>query len=155
MANFRTTSLASFPDYLLIHLKKFDVRDDWVPIKLDVAVEMPDVLDISSLRNKGPQPGEEPLPETPGTVNLPPLNEALLSQLVDMGFPVEACKRAVYFTDGAGIEQATGWLMSHIADADFSEPFVPLGVPAGSGPGRQFLILNLVLLKHCVVSNVN
>jgi len=48
----------------MIHLKKFTIREDWTPIKLDVSVEMPDELDISYLRGKGPQNGEKLLPET-------------------------------------------------------------------------------------------
>ncbi|CAG2061831.1 unnamed protein product [Timema podura] len=83
----KTTRLASFPDYLLIHLKKFTLREDWVPIKLDVAVEMPDILDLSSLRGSGPQPGEDPLPELTGTPPPPPqLDQNILEQLMDMGY---------------------------------------------------------------------
>lgn len=50
----------------MIHLKKFTLREDWVPIKLDVSVEMPEELDISHLRGNGPQDGESILPETLG-----------------------------------------------------------------------------------------
>lgn len=82
----RTTRLSTFPDYLVIQLKKFTVREDWVPIKLDVAVEMPDLLDLAPLRGVGPQPGEEPLPELAGgAVPAPVIDEGVLSQLVDMG----------------------------------------------------------------------
>lgn len=58
--------MATFPDYLMIHLKKFTLREDWVPIKLDVSVDMPEVLDISHLRGNGPQNSENLLPETSG-----------------------------------------------------------------------------------------
>jgi len=50
----------------MIHLKKFKLRQDWVPIKLDVSVEMPDEIDIEYLRGNGPQDGENLLPETSG-----------------------------------------------------------------------------------------
>lgn len=50
----------------MIHLKKFTLRDDWVPIKLDVSIEMPEKMDISHLRGNGPQLGENILPETTG-----------------------------------------------------------------------------------------
>nr|CAD7575886.1 unnamed protein product [Timema californicum] len=120
----KTTRLASFPDYLLIHLKKFTLREDWVPIKLDVAVEMPDILDLSSLRGSGPQPGEDPLPELTGTPPPPPqLDQNILEQLMDMGFPPEACKKAVFFTDNRGLEEATSWVMEHVGDSDFGDPF--------------------------------
>lgn len=123
----KTTRLASFPDYLLIHLKKFTVKEDWTPIKLDVAVEMPDTVDLSFLRGNGLQPDEELLPD--GVTPPPPVYDAaLLDQLTDMGFPPNACKRALYFTENRSLEAATNWVMEHIADSDFDEPFVPPGV---------------------------
>ena len=54
--------LKTFPDYLLIQLKKFDFMPDWVPYKMDVEVQMPDEIDLSSLRATGLQQGEEELP---------------------------------------------------------------------------------------------
>lgn len=57
-----------------------------MPIKLDVAVEMPDILDLNSLRATGPQPEEEQLPELVGSPPPAPAMDAqVLSQLVDMG----------------------------------------------------------------------
>jgi ubiquitin carboxyl-terminal hydrolase 5/13 len=123
----KTTKLSTFPDYLCIQLKKFMLREDWVPIKLDVSIEMPDLLDISTLRGNGPQAGEELLPEPKIQPPAPVMDEAVLSQLADMGFPPEACKRAVFFTHNSGLEAATAWIMEHITDSDFSDPFVPPG----------------------------
>lgn len=61
------------------------LREDWVPIKLDVSIDMPDVLDISSLRGTGPQADEELLPEPKEQPPAPILDEAVLAQLADMG----------------------------------------------------------------------
>lgn len=134
----KTTRLATFPDYLLIQLKKFTLRDDWVPIKLDVAVEMPDILDITPLRATGPQPEEESLPELVGSPPPPPvMDEAVLAQLQDMGFPIEACKRALFFTHNSGIDAATAWIMEHIADADFADPFIPPGTESAFVPNAE------------------
>ena len=38
-------------------LKKFTIGSDWVPKKLDVAVVMPDKIDLSAIRGMGIQPG--------------------------------------------------------------------------------------------------
>lgn len=143
---YRTTRLATFPDYLLIHLKKFTVKEDWTPIKLDVAVEMPDMLDLSSLRGYGLQPTEELMPETNAAESPQPVYDSvILNQLTDIGFPPEACKRALYFTDNRGLDAATNWLMEHIADSDFADPFVPPGIDK---PGK------LSLSRTCRV-NIN
>ncbi|CAD1472008.1 unnamed protein product, partial [Heterotrigona itama] len=125
----KTTRLSTFPDYLLIHLKKFMMKEDWTPVKLDVAVEMPETLNLTFLRGFGLQPTEELLPETVGAAP-PPLvyDSVILNQLTDMGFPPEACERALYFTENRGLEVATNWLMEHIADSDFADPFVPPGI---------------------------
>lgn len=56
-----------------------------MPIKLDVSVEMPDLLDISILRGSGLQPDEELLPETEVLPPAPVMDEVVLAQLADMG----------------------------------------------------------------------
>lgn len=44
------------------------------------------------------------------------------------GFPIEACKRAIFNTGNSGLEAATAWIMEHIADSDFTDPFIPPGL---------------------------
>ena len=71
------------PDYLMIQLKKFSLKEDWTSVKLDVSVEVPDELDLSSLKGKGLQPNEELLPELIGEApELPPYNKELYKGLV-------------------------------------------------------------------------
>ncbi|XP_006757624.1 PREDICTED: ubiquitin carboxyl-terminal hydrolase 5 isoform X2 [Myotis davidii] len=157
----KTTRFASFPDYLVIQIKKFTFGLDWVPKKLDVSIEMPDELDISQLRGTGLQPGEEELPDiapplvTPdepkGSLGFygnededsfcsphfssptsPMLDESVIIQLVEMGFPMDACRKAVYYTGNSGAEAAMNWVMSHMDDPDFANPLI---LPGSSGPG--------------------
>lgn len=131
----KTARLASMPDFMLLHLKKFTLREDWTSVKLDVAVEVPDLLDLSAMRSTGLQPNEELLPELDKEVPAPPMDEAVIQQLADMGFPIEACKRAIFFTMNSGLEPATQWIMEHMGDADFSAPFAPPGTtPAAAAP---------------------
>ncbi|KAJ8268363.1 hypothetical protein COCON_G00135350 [Conger conger] len=156
----KTTSFASFPDYLVIQIKKFTFGLDWVPKKLDVSIDVPETLDLSSLRGTGLQPGEEVLPEvappplmTPDVevkgilgshgnedddslyspLLSPVLDDSTVSQLCEMGFPLEACRKAVYCTGNTGIDAAMNWVMGHMDDPDFSAPMV---LPCGSSaPG--------------------
>lgn len=111
----------------MLHLKKFTVKEDWKPIKLDVSVEMPDTLDLSALRGKGLQPGEEALPELTDAPPALVIDLESFNKLRIMGFSPDACKRALYFTENRGIEEASNWLMEHIGDADINDPFVPPG----------------------------
>ncbi|XP_037566962.2 ubiquitin carboxyl-terminal hydrolase 5-like [Dermacentor silvarum] len=60
----KSTKLRTFPDYLMIQLKKFTMDEQGTPMKLDAEVLIPDELDLKLLRGHGLQPGEELLPET-------------------------------------------------------------------------------------------
>ncbi|XP_050684995.1 ubiquitin carboxyl-terminal hydrolase 5 isoform X1 [Leptidea sinapis] len=123
----KTTRLATFPDYLLIQLKKFTIKEDWTPAKLDVAVEMPWEVDLSCLRGMGLQDGETLMPSAAPDAPAIQLDENLLTQLLDMGFPVEACKKSLYYTNNSGMEAASNWLMEHMNDWDFANKFDPPG----------------------------
>ncbi|KAJ8722252.1 hypothetical protein PYW08_004654 [Mythimna loreyi] len=130
----KITRLGTFPDFLLIQLKKFTIKEDWTPAKLDVAVDMPWEMDLSCLRGRGLQPDETPLPDAAPDTPAPVYDEALLAQLLDMGFPLEACKKALYYTNNSGMEAASNWLMEHMTDWDFANKFTPPG-QAGADSG--------------------
>uniref|UniRef100_A0A4W6CG68 Ubiquitin carboxyl-terminal hydrolase n=1 Tax=Lates calcarifer TaxID=8187 RepID=A0A4W6CG68_LATCA len=160
----KTTRFASFPDHLVIQIKKFTFGLDWVPKKLDVSIDVPDTLDLSALQATGQQPGEELLPEVAPPPLMTPdvevkgilgshgneeddslyspllcqsvspvLDDSTVSQLCEMGFPMEACRKAVYYTGNTGIDAAMNWIMGHMDDPDFSAPLVLPG--CSSGPG--------------------
>lgn len=138
----KSTRLASMPDFLMMHLRKFTLGEDWVPKKLDVSVQMPDDLDLSNWRATGLQPGEELLPDSEVRSKEAPkfvFDEAIMSELLQMGFPQEACKRAVYHTKNMSLEAASNWLMEHIADADISDPFI---VPTNDGTKSSSFVAN-------------
>ncbi|ALC43107.1 CG12082 [Drosophila busckii] len=136
----KTTRMATMPDFLMIHLGKFTLGDDWVPKKLDVSVDMPDDLDLGDWRARGGlQPGEELLPETEAEPAKFVFDEHVMSELVNMGFPQEACKRACFHTSNSSLEAASNWLMEHIADADISDPFEVPNTRIGDGAAEQFV----------------
>ncbi|XP_024538782.1 ubiquitin carboxyl-terminal hydrolase 14 [Selaginella moellendorffii] len=119
----KMTSLATFPTYLLLHMRKFQLDASWVPKKLDVFLDVPDTIDISHMRGKGLQPGEELLPEADDEAEGPVADEAIVSQLMDMGFPRVRCEKAAIFTSNHGAEPAMEWLLSHMDDPDIDVPY--------------------------------
>jgi len=128
----KSTRMATFPDYLMLQLLKFTVDESWQPVKLDVEIDMPEVLDLSSLRGTGLQEGEVMLPEDQQEQAAPVnIDDTIVNQLVDMGFAREGCRRAVFNTGNSGVEAAMGWVMDHMGDPDFSSPFTPGGGNAG------------------------
>ncbi|CAK9160179.1 unnamed protein product [Ilex paraguariensis] len=122
----KTAGLTSFPDYLVLHMRKFVMEEGWVPKKLDVYVDVPEIIDISNMRSKGLQPGEELLPEVAagGEVESKQLlaDEVIVSQLVSMGFNCLHCQKAAINTTNAGVEEAMNWLLSHMDDPDIDAP---------------------------------
>ncbi|XP_077682440.1 ubiquitin carboxyl-terminal hydrolase 13 [Eretmochelys imbricata] len=144
-AGVKTSRFASFPEYLVVQIKKFTFGLDWIPQKLDVSVDMPDLLDINHLRATGLQPGEEELPDiTPPIIipddpkdrmmnhwmEPPDIDESSAMQLAEMGFPLEACRKAVYYTGNMGAEVAFNWIIAHMEEPDFAEP---LAIPGYAG----------------------
>lgn len=137
----KRSRFATFPEYLIIQLKKFMVGDDWIPKKLDVLVDMPDTLDLEKFRGKGLQDNEVVLPDKEAPVaavgQVPDIDDSVVSQLVETGFPIEACRKAVYYTGNCGAEVAMNWLMEHVSDSDFADPLqlAPLTQQAQSAGG--------------------
>ncbi len=49
-------------------------------------------------------------------LSAPVLDDSTVSQLCEMGFPMEACRKAVYYTGNTGIDAAMNWVMGHMED---------------------------------------
>ncbi|KAK1168598.1 ubiquitin carboxyl-terminal hydrolase 13-like isoform X1 [Acipenser oxyrinchus oxyrinchus] len=155
-AGVKTSRFKSFPEYLVIQIKKFTFGFDWVPKKLDISIDMPDLLDITHLRATGLQPKEEELPDIAPPIVIPDeskdhlmnnftdspeIDESAVMQLAEMGFPLEACRKAVYYTGNMGAEVAFNWVITHMEEPegngnsnpgsnqqqDFAEPLVVSG----------------------------
>lgn len=80
----KTTRFGTLPKYLLLQLKKFTLRSDWTSVKLDVAIDIPDELDLAPLRGHGIQPNEEALPELTAEVPAPAMDETVIMSLVEI-----------------------------------------------------------------------
>ncbi|KEH38822.1 ubiquitin carboxyl-terminal hydrolase 14 isoform X2 [Medicago truncatula] len=123
----KSAGLTSFPDYLVLHMRKFVMEEGWVPKKLDVYVDVPDIIDISHMRSKGHQPGEELLPDgvpIEDDSEIPLANEDIVAQLVSMGFNQIHCQKAAINTSNAGVEEAMTWLLAHMEDPDIDAPIL-------------------------------
>ncbi|KAG8053209.1 hypothetical protein GUJ93_ZPchr0001g33060 [Zizania palustris] len=123
----KTAGFKTFPDYLVLQMRKFVMEAGWVPKKLDVYIDVPDTIDISHMRSKGVQPGEELLPEGASGDNkaepaYPVASEDIVSQLASMGFNYLHCQKAAISTSNTGVEEAMNWLLSHMDDPDIDDP---------------------------------
>jgi ubiquitin carboxyl-terminal hydrolase 5/13 len=86
---------------------------------------VPDVLDLTKYKNKGPQEGESLIPDdnnassvsNPEPVGTTAINEVALTQLMDMGFSFNSCKRALTAVGGNDVDAAMGWVFEHNVSA--------------------------------------
>lgn len=114
----QTVGFKSFPRYLLVQIQRYELSADWTPIKLDVHMDIPHDLNLDPFRSKGPQEGESLVPDdpegaTPAAAAKPVIDEAALVQLMDMGFSMNSCKRALTAVGGSNVEAAMGWVFEH------------------------------------------
>ncbi|EGB10374.1 hypothetical protein AURANDRAFT_23104 [Aureococcus anophagefferens] len=133
----RTARLKTCPRYLLLKVNRYYVSQTWEAKKMDVLVDVPRTLDLSFLRAPAERPSGEGLlpdddegPAAAAPAALVP-DEAILAQLLSMGFDENGCKRACVATKNAGAEAATEWVFSHMGDPDFALPLD--AAPAAGG----------------------
>jgi len=128
----------NFPRYLLVHMQRYEIGADWQPRKIEVNIEVPEEISLQELKGTGPQDGEKLVPEEAeggGEAAIAPaaptIDEGALGQLMDMGFTMNGCKRALTAVGGSNVEAAMNWVFEHSTDPDFNDP-----LPEG-GTGTQ------------------
>eukprot|EP00762_Andalucia_godoyi_P007013 ANDGO_07749.mRNA.1 Ubiquitin carboxyl-terminal hydrolase 14 len=117
--------LLSFPDFLLVQLKRFEVSAaDWTVRKSDVEMVDVDELDISPLRapgHGGVQPGETELPlMSTGSKNAAPrvmASPEIVASLLDMGFERRRCELAAVAVNNIDVASAFEWITEHLDDS--------------------------------------
>jgi len=150
----KRTRFRTFPDYLLIQLKKFDVDERWQPYKLDVEVDMPDEIDLGCLHKQkdGLEPGEVAIrgedvaKQVGSSYQEPPIipDPEIISQMTNMGFSLERCKKAALHTKNAGLEAAMNWVFEHSGDDDLpavkGTSTAATSIPLSDGPSKYKLV---------------
>lgn len=77
----QTTKFHNFPRYLWVQIQRYELGPDWQPFKLEVNLDIPENIDLSMYRSKGPQEGENLIPEegsAPAAPSKPTISEAAL-----------------------------------------------------------------------------
>lgn len=120
----KRTLFQSFPEVLVLNPGRFAI-ENWVPIKLEIPVEIPSQgFSLERYRSSGLQPNEQLLPEDEVTNNqCPKADESDVAQLMAMGFPRVRAEKALLSTQ-AGADVAMDWLFAHMEDPDIDVPFV-------------------------------
>jgi ubiquitin carboxyl-terminal hydrolase 5/13 len=127
----------NFPRYLLVHLQRYELGDDWQPRKIEVDIDVPEHISLQRFKGLGPQESEVLVIEEEETMttsnsdtpySVPVIDEGALGQLMDMGFNMNGCKRALMAVGGSDVDAAMNWVFEHNEDPDFNDP-----LPEGGG----------------------
>ncbi|VDM96536.1 unnamed protein product [Thelazia callipaeda] len=119
--------IATFPDYLIIQMKKFALTPDYNVKKLDVNVEMPNEIDLKAFRGHGKQPEEVLLPHQHAKSQLtlgrprPGIDSDVFRRLCRSGITPEAARRAIHVSGNSGFDSALDWIMHSVGDRDINE----------------------------------
>lgn len=136
------TKFANFPRYMMVQIQRYELGPDWTPRKLEVNIDVTDEIDFSSLRSTGPQHGEDIVPDEAEGVNgvealaqpQVTVNEGAVAQLMDMGFGMNGCIRALSAVGGSNVDLAMNWIFEHNNDPDFNDPLPEPGSAGSSAP---------------------
>ena len=151
----QTTGFQNFPRYLWVQIQRYKLGSDWQPVKLEVNLDISEELDLTGYKIKGPQEGEDLVPdgaEVSVKPDQPAISEAALGQLMDMGFGMNGCKRALQAVGGSDSEAAMNWIFEHNMDPDFNDPPPEDGgaIPAVAlGDADDAVVMSLVESLGC------
>ena len=127
------TRFRSFPKYLMVKLNRYTLGSNWVPVKIDASVNVPEILDLTSYSRSGLSVGETPMPEAAASDSsagagagagdvAPDADPNIVMQLVSMGFSENGSKRATLATNNSDVDTAMAWVFAHMEDSDFNDP---------------------------------
>lgn len=108
VAGVKTTRMTSFPKVLIVHLRRYYVDEDWTPKKLQVEIEVPDVLNLWAFK----VPDDEPeVAMQPDAVDEKPVDAGHLDTLMGMGFAAKDAEYSLREHDN-DVERAIEFLLS-------------------------------------------
>eukprot|EP00347_Sterkiella_histriomuscorum_P000563 403375366 len=138
-AALKSHSLNTFPKVLVVVLQRF-VYDNWVPKKLEIELQMPQVdLDFERFRGTNLQghPGEQLIVDDGNEgeqMGEPDLNQDILNQVIMMGIPENHAKHAVHKTGNNSVDAAISWYFENQEDPSLNEPLI---VKKAGGAGSE------------------
>jgi ubiquitin carboxyl-terminal hydrolase 5/13 len=142
----KTHRFQTFPRYLMVKMARYYAGPNWVQVKINARIDVPEELDLTAYRAAGPQPDERLMAEdsapAAGTTATAAAAAAeafvpdasLVEQLMGMGFSANGCTRAAIATRNADAETAMNWIFEHMEDPDFNDaPVLPSAGGAAGG----------------------
>uniref|UniRef100_A0A0K0ECA7 Ubiquitin carboxyl-terminal hydrolase n=1 Tax=Strongyloides stercoralis TaxID=6248 RepID=A0A0K0ECA7_STRER len=126
---YTSIKMLNMPKYVIFQARKFEITPQYTIKKMDIDIEIPQQINLEHFRGKGKLDNEELLPDD--DVLIDPCNQAMLGQIIDMGFSEAAARKAFQATGNTDVNAALFWLMEHADDADLNIPVQPLSSSNG------------------------
>lgn len=125
-AAIKSTGFKTFPKVLVVNTRRIKL-ENWVPVKVDVPIEIPETIDLSTFIAPEAKIGETVMEDTNSLATSEEFvpNEECLAMLISMGFPEVRCIKGLYNTGNSNTEDAMNWILAHMDDIDIDEPFSP------------------------------
>lgn len=128
----KSTGFKSYPQNLIVNVQRIKL-ENWVPVKIEVPVEIPESIDLGPFSSPVFTEGESEVSpkESTASVSFAPNQEAM-SMLLSMGFPEVRCVKGLYNTGNENTEDAMNWVLAHMDDPDIDLEFNPESAPIRS-----------------------
>ncbi|CDR43782.1 CYFA0S12e04280g1_1 [Cyberlindnera fabianii] len=119
----KSTIIQSYPKYLITAIQRIQL-ENWIPVKTDVPLSLPESFNISDFQiQELLEDGEvERKSDTEDDTFKP--NEDALTQLMAMGFTELRATKALHGTNNGSVEEAMEWLMPRLDDPTLDDPVV-------------------------------
>lgn len=158
----KSCGFKSYPEVLIVNVKRIKL-ENWVPVKVDVPIKVPEEINLSHFKAEVNEELEVEQPAGAGGNKFEP-NPDILNNLIQMGFPEPRCIKALYTTGNSSLDEAMNWIFAHMEDPDIDEPLKESETSAAP-PGEDVseeMIANLMamgfshqLSKKALVLNNN
>lgn len=156
----KSVGFKTFPEYLVVTPQRVKL-ENWVPTKVNIPMLVQEELDIHDMLSSGKTIDEEDLPDDNVEKQFE-FNVTAMQSLIEMGFPENRIKRALFNTGNSSSESAMNWLFEHMEDADIDDPFVPPSTTGAPEPDSSSVDMMLSMgldpklsKKALLVSNGN
>lgn len=125
----------TYPQNLIVNVQRIAL-ENWVPVKREVPIAVPEQIDLAAYRAPTFSEGEVVLDTNEAQEERFVANQEAMSMLLSMGFSEPRCMRGLYNTGNASSEDAMNWIFAHMEDADIDQPFepTPQKTSAGASP---------------------
>lgn len=123
---FKKSGFATYPKNLIVNAQRVRL-ENWVPVKVDVPIALPEAIDLLSYAAPKFEESEKEIPKSETPQKSPEFvpDEEALAQLLSMGFPEVRCIKGLFNTGNKNAEDAMNWIFAHMDDSDIDLPFVP------------------------------